>query len=50
MKLLSNPDNSDSAPFRSKQKIPGQTGNDGTEDVQIMAPLKYLSDFGEYWK
>ena len=25
----------------------GQTGNDGTKDVQIMVPLEYLSNF---WK
>ena len=30
--------------FQSKQKITGQTGNDGTRDVQIMVPLKYSSN------
>ena len=28
--------------FKCKQKITGQTGNDGTGDVEIMAPLEYL--------
>ena len=28
-----------------KQKITGQIGNGVTEDVKIMAPLKYLSIF-----
>ena len=28
-----------------KAKITGQTGNDGTKDVEIMASLKYLSNF-----
>ena len=28
-----------------KAKIAGQTGNDGTKDVKIMVPLKYLSNF-----
>ena len=27
------------------KKITGQTGNNGTKGVQIMAPLKYLSNF-----
>ena len=27
------------------KKITGQTGNDGTKDVEIMVPLKYLSNF-----
>ena len=38
-------DDSDSASFKSKQKITGQTGNDGTKEVQVMVPLKYLSKF-----
>ena len=29
----------------SKAKITGQTGDDGTKDVEIMVPLKYLSNF-----
>ena len=28
-----------------KQEITCQTGNDGTKDVEIMLPLKYLSNF-----
>ena len=34
-----------SASFKFKQKITGLTGNDGTKDVKIMVPLKYLSNF-----
>ena len=39
-------DNNNSASFKFKQKIIGQTGNYGTKDVEIMAPLKYLINFG----
>ena len=31
--------------FKFKAKIAGQTGNGGTKDVEIMVPLKYLSNF-----
>ena len=31
--------------FNFKVKITGQTGNEGTKDVEIMVPLKYLSNF-----
>ena len=31
--------------FKFKAKITVQTGNDGTKDVEIMVPLKYLSNF-----
>ena len=31
--------------FNFKAKITGQTRNDGTKDVEIMVPLKYLSNF-----
>ena len=31
--------------FKFKAKITGQTGNDGTKDVEIMVPLKYFSNF-----
>ena len=31
--------------FILKQKITGQTNNDGTINVEIMVPLKYLSNF-----
>ena len=33
--------------FKFKAKITGETGNDGTKDVKIIVPLKYLSNF---WK
>ena len=31
--------------FTFNAKITGQTGNNGTKDVEIMVPLKYLSNF-----
>ena len=31
--------------FNFKVKITGQTGGNGTKDVEIMVPLKYLSNF-----
>ena len=31
--------------FKFKAKITGQTGDDGTKDLEIMIPLKYLSNF-----
>ena len=31
--------------FKLNQQITGQTGNSGTKDVEIMVPLKYLSNF-----
>ena len=31
--------------FNFKAKITGQTGSNGTKDVEIMVPLKYLSNF-----
>ena len=31
--------------FNFKVKFTGQTGNDGTKDVEIIVPLKYLSNF-----
>ena len=31
--------------FNYKAKMTGQTGNNGTKDVEIMVPLKYLSNF-----
>ena len=34
-----------SASFKFKQQITGQTRNGGTKDVEIMVPLKYLSNF-----
>ena len=38
-------DNNNSYSFKFKQQIRGQIGNRGTKDVEIMAPLKYLSNF-----
>ena len=32
-------------PFKFKAKITGQTEDDGTKDVEIMVPSKYLSNF-----
>ena len=34
-----------SALFKFKQKITCSTGNDGTKNVGIIVPLKYLSNF-----
>ena len=31
--------------FSFKVKFTGQTGNNGTKDVEIIVPLKYLSNF-----
>ena len=31
--------------FNCKAKMTGQTGNNGTKNVEIMVPLKYLSNF-----
>ena len=39
------PDDPDTTSFNYKQKITGQTGNNGRKDVQIMLPLKNLSNF-----
>ena len=38
-------DNSLTDSFNFKLKMTGQTGNDGTKNVEIMVPLKYLSNF-----
>ena len=37
--------NNNSISFKFKEQITRQTGNGGTNDVEIMAPLKYLSNF-----
>ena len=37
--------NNNSISFKFKQKITSQTRNGGTKDVEIMVPLKYLSNF-----
>ena len=36
--------------FNFRVKITGQTGNDGTKDVEIMVPLKYLNNFLENFR
>ena len=43
--IIDLPDNNNSASFRFKQQIKEQRGNGGTKDVEIMIPLKYLSNF-----
>ena len=40
-------DNTNSASLKSKQKITGKTADGGKKDVEIMMPLKHLSNF---WK
>ena len=40
-----NADNATTMPFNIKVKLTGQTGNNGTKNVKIMVPLKYLSSF-----
>ena len=37
--------NNNSISFKCKQQITGQKGNSGTKNVEIMVPLKYLSNF-----
>ena len=37
--------NNNSASFKFKPKITGQTGNGGTKDVETMFPLKHLCNF-----
>ena len=39
------PDNNNSNSFKFKLKITGKTGNGGTKNVEIIVPLKYLSNF-----
>ena len=36
--------NNNGISFKFKQQITGQTGNDGTKDVEITVPLKYSSN------
>ena len=38
-------DNNNRTLFKYKQQTTGQTRNNGTKDVQIMVPLKYLRNF-----
>ena len=41
----------ESESFKSRLKIPGKTPDDGNaKDVEIMVPLKYLSNFWEHLK
>ena len=40
-------DNNTSNSFKFKQQIAGQAGNGSIKDVEIMIPLKYLSNFLE---
>ena len=37
--------NNNSTSFKFKQQNTGQTGNGSTKTVEIMVPLKYLSNF-----
>ena len=37
--------NADTNPFKIKEKITGQTGSNGTKNVEIMVPLKCLRNF-----
>ena len=40
-------DDNNSISFKFKEKVTGQTGDNGTKDVETMVPLKYLSNL---WK
>ena len=40
-----NEDNADINSFKRKEKITSQTGDNCTKNVEIMVPLKYLSNF-----
>ena len=40
-----NADNATSNSFQIIEKITGETGDDGTRNVEIMVPLKYLRNF-----
>ena len=40
-------DNNNSISFKFEETIAGQIGGNGTKDVEIMVPLKYLSNFGK---
>ena len=43
--IIDIPDDPDTTSFNNKQKITDHTGNNGRKDIQIMVPLKYLSNF-----
>ena len=40
-----NANNADSNSFKIKEKITGQTGNNGTKNVETILSLEYLSNF-----
>ena len=40
-----NADNLTTDSFKTKEEITGKTGNNGTKNVEIKVPLKYLSNF-----
>ena len=42
--------NNNSASFKLKQQMTGQTGNGGTKDVEIMVPLKPLKYLSNFWR
>ena len=43
-------DKNNSILFKFKEKITGKTENDGTKDMEIIIPLKYLSNSGIHLK
>ena len=43
--IIDFPDNNNRTSLKFKLKITGQTGNSGRKNVEIMVPLKYLSNF-----
>ena len=43
--IIDIPDDPDTTSFNYQQKITDQAGNNSRKDVQIMVPLKYLSNF-----
>ena len=45
MQLVNFTDNNLTDSLNFKVKMTGQTGNDGTKNVEIMVPLKNLSNF-----
>ena len=44
--IIDFPANNNNTSFKFKQQIIGQTGNNGTKNVETTVPLKYLSNFG----
>ena len=43
-------DNATTDSFKIKAEITSKTDNNGAKNVEIMAPLKYLSKFGDLLK